>query len=243
MAWGAAVGGIVQGLGKYSQWGLNNKTAKTYATSVRHLRRREYQDMVFSMKQAGLNPILATGATPGHSQPWAAAAPDMNLAAGIDAGTRLGKQKSEIKSNESTAAINTAKAATEAVQKDNALYQRANILQQYDQVKADIGKTNQETLESATRQSLYEAQAIKDGASAKEIDTRRKQLELEMKGQMGVRPISDPIGYLGNTARHVNQNYLAPMGRNAKRNLEAIASEAATSAKEFKEWLKAQQSE
>jgi len=34
---------------------------------TRKLRRREYQDMVHSMKAAGLNPILATGATPGHS--------------------------------------------------------------------------------------------------------------------------------------------------------------------------------
>lgn len=50
-------------------FGLNRIAQQDYAEQVRHLRRREYQDMVYSMTKAGLNPMLATGATPGHATP------------------------------------------------------------------------------------------------------------------------------------------------------------------------------
>jgi hypothetical protein len=47
--------------------GSISKERKNAIHDMRFLRRREYQDQMYSMREAGLNPILAAGATPGHS--------------------------------------------------------------------------------------------------------------------------------------------------------------------------------
>lgn len=65
--WGALIQRGTQWADKGVDWAIYNKQRGQYASQVRHLRRREYQDMVHSMKEAGLNPVLAVGATPGHS--------------------------------------------------------------------------------------------------------------------------------------------------------------------------------
>lgn len=75
------IGGLIQRGQQWADrgvgWALYRKQRNDYAQQVRHLRRREYQDMMFSMKAAGLNPILASGAQPGHSAAFSGA-PQMN---------------------------------------------------------------------------------------------------------------------------------------------------------------------
>ncbi|WNK14754.1 MAG: DNA pilot protein [Microvirus sp.] len=63
-----ALEGIAGALGKGAlDFGLGVATSAVNAKIARKLRRTEYQDMMHSMRQAGLNPMLASGATPGHS--------------------------------------------------------------------------------------------------------------------------------------------------------------------------------
>jgi len=72
-AWGALIQRGQQWADRGIDWAIYKKQRGDYASQVRHLRRREYQDMMFSMKQAGLNPILASGAQPGHSAAFSGA--------------------------------------------------------------------------------------------------------------------------------------------------------------------------
>jgi len=85
MALPAAAGGLLAGLANLApdyagmglnylgtgmltgNWGGTSKERKNQIHDIRTLRRREYQDMVHSLKAAGLNPILAVGSQPGHA--------------------------------------------------------------------------------------------------------------------------------------------------------------------------------
>lgn len=157
------------------QFGLGNKSANRYAAKVRHLRRREYQDMVFSMKQAGLNPMLASGATPGHSAPSVAPTPNMS-SGGIGSAYAAGKHA---EASNRQAGVAEAKMPAERslleVQAQNTLYQRANILQQYDDVKARIA--NQESATALNNASTLKVLAEKgfiDKNSAKTVQETNK---------------------------------------------------------------------
>lgn len=61
----AQIGGGM--ISKGLDFGLGLAASKMQAKTQRQLRREEYQDQVHSMKQAGLNPMLAAGIAPGHS--------------------------------------------------------------------------------------------------------------------------------------------------------------------------------
>jgi len=54
-------------LSKGIDFGFGVASSQQQAKLQRKLRRTEYQDMMHSMRTAGLNPMLAAGATPGHS--------------------------------------------------------------------------------------------------------------------------------------------------------------------------------
>ena len=70
----SAFGGALSSIGsKALDFGAGAAASAMQYKMTRKLRRREYQDMMHSMRHAGLNPILAAGATPGHST---IAAPD-----------------------------------------------------------------------------------------------------------------------------------------------------------------------
>lgn len=63
-SWGGAALGLAS---KGIDFGLGVASSKMQYDMTRKLRRREYQDMMFSMRKAGLNPMLAMGSSPGHS--------------------------------------------------------------------------------------------------------------------------------------------------------------------------------
>lgn len=203
----------IQGGHEWAMNGINfwigGKRQDQYKSAVRHLRRREYQDMMFSMKKAGLNPILASGATPGHSAAWVAptsvGGPGIGglgsaVAQNRQAGVSEKKAPSEIDLNEE--------------RKGLTVLERGNAILTGENLAATAKNIEQQTRESGARQLLYEADAKKAGVSAKEIDARRRQIELDMQGRIGGNITADPVGY----------------GKN-------VLGEAAATAKEGKKWL------
>lgn len=99
--WGALIQRGQQWADRGVDWAIYKMKRDDYASQVRHLRRREYQDMMFSMKAAGLNPILASGAQPGHSAAFSgmgAAGPQAQLidvANNAESPGRIGQMKAK----------------------------------------------------------------------------------------------------------------------------------------------------
>lgn len=141
-------------------WGGTSKERKNQIHDIRTLRRREYQDMVHSLKAAGLNPILATGATPGH-----ASAQQVQTQMGTHAGMATDVASSAARLSQAATTAKKAPSEIESTQMGtmNALFQRANILQQYDAVKQDIATSRAQEL-------MYGQEAIHKGASADKIN-------------------------------------------------------------------------
>lgn len=177
-AGGAFAGDLVGNLFTMGQsafnWGLGNKSADQYKSSVRHLRRREYQDMMFSMKKAGLNPILASGATPGHSASamvgQGSGVGGQGLGSAVAANRQAGVSEKKAPS-EIEKALNEAARTKGLITNDQ--WQRALT-------DANIKNTNQGTLTGAAQADLYRQQAIKEGASAKEIAAREQNLRADL---------------------------------------------------------------
>lgn len=93
--WAALGGAALGALSKGIDFGFGAASAKMQYDMTRKLRRREYQDMMHSMKSAGLNPMLAMGATPGHS-----AAPSVDTGGATDLqGNVASAQESSRRSN------------------------------------------------------------------------------------------------------------------------------------------------
>jgi len=133
MAWGAFANLIPQ-LPDFAGAGMNfaigNMNRSRYASQVRHLRRREYQDMMYSMKAAGLNPMLASGATPGHSAAFSPSQGQLGGSAGIgDALANISKANSAKK-------MANAEAAKIDVERENRMYERARVLGEIDLIKS-----------------------------------------------------------------------------------------------------------
>lgn len=174
------------------QWALGNKSANRYASKVRHLRRREYQDMVFSMKQAGLNPMLATGATPGHSaaQMVGVSAPD--IAGGAAKLSQATSTAKDVKRKADTAPYerNLLKDQSDLLQTQN-----VNAVLTGENISANTAKVAEETVESRTRQDLNKQTAIREGASAKEIEAREAAIRKDLEGRIGGNITADPVGY------------------------------------------------
>lgn len=165
-------------------WALGNKSANRYKSAVRHLRRREYQDMMFSMRKAGLNPILASGASPGHAQPMANSAPAAaDLAGAFSKGAQSWRDSeklpSEIKkmtaekiAKEEQAGLFSAAAHTE---RERPVLVRSTI----DNIRADTDlKAEQKAEAYASSMAKLKQAGVFEG-SAKEIEARIDKIRQE----------------------------------------------------------------
>lgn len=199
MAWGALAGAAIgaggNSLNTLWQTLAGFKSASRYKSAVRHLRRREYQDMIFSMREAGLNPMLASGATPGHSA-GAALAPGAASGDMVGAGVQSAKAVMEGQRNPSAIEKNTMGAAKDRHAAWLMSVQQALANEQIGLTKASTAKAAAEAkkaLEESTSQAVHRLlmtkQAEKEGATAAQV---KKSLE----GSTGGNWYADPLGYV-----------------------------------------------
>jgi len=161
-------------------WGGTSKERKNVITDTRKLRKTAYQDAVYSLTEAGLNPILAAGATPGYNSAHAVAQQQMPtvspggagtaMAANRQAGVSEGKAPSEIGRNKAGAGLAGA-------QTQSTLLNIPNILQQWDINAATIDNIRAQAKSNTALAGVYQQDAINKGASAREINQRIDQIE------------------------------------------------------------------
>lgn len=182
MAWAAAGASMLGNLPSPSslfmgQWAAGQDTDRQ-KSMIRHLRRREYKDMMFSMKEAGLNPMLASGATPGHfSGATAMGGPGRPLAPNAGQAFTSGSQAATAaKVGGTTAALQSAKAAHELDQRLNTIFQRAGVLQQFDLNRMNMRKTEAETRTQEALAAVYGKQAGLHSAHTLWLDQQRETL-------------------------------------------------------------------
>lgn len=108
------------------QFGSNAASAAMNAKITRSLRRSVYQDQVHSLRQAGLNPILAVGQTPGMGPMGSMQSPDLSSALESSLkGAKNADERALLKSQSSAAEAAARKAKAEA---DIAEHNRDNIV-------------------------------------------------------------------------------------------------------------------
>lgn len=173
-AWDSFWGGITTG-----NWGGGtSKERKNQIHDIRTLRRREYQDMVHSLTEAGLNPVLAVGASPGHATAQLVSSPTKYQGGvGGAAYSSAGAMHRQAGVSESKAPIEIESIKTNT---GNAMLDRANILQKFDLDQATIDRIREETKTQRALQELYSADAINKGASADKL-----QKDIEMLDKYG----------------------------------------------------------
>lgn len=216
MAWATALSGM--SYPDFASAGMNfaigNMNRQRYASQVRHLRRREYQDMVFSMKKAGLNPMLASGATPGHSAGMMTNAPAgpvnlPNFAANKNSAASAKKTESE------TMPINLNQYLREAdLQNLHATYDQmtSNALA----ARSAAQLNNEKSTSEKVHRLLMEKQGALTDVSAKETEQRIRNIELDAQAKE-----NDPIygdGLEGSILRRVEAYSRALQGMGSAAN-------------------------
>lgn len=162
-------------------------------------RRAEYQDMMYSMKQAGLNPILASGATPGHmsvgtgeSDVPAYVNSAVNTAkVGLDAY----KANPEVDRNQSSSSLARAQAANTAADTNNRLLSAPNIPVERDRLQADA---EQMRTAAGLNRVKSTTEAKQQGFITENTARARVEKELaqqDLQGRIGGNISHDPIGY------------------------------------------------
>jgi len=153
-----------------ANYGVFRSMRDDYASQVRHLRRRVYQDMVHSMKEAGLNPILAAGASPimGSAMQQGGASAMTNL--GIGSALAANQQADAAERQADVAAV---KAPSEVGLNVMKKYEMAAMLDYNSaltaRTKAETLLRQQEAGNAAVQRAMWIAEAQKDGASAAQL--------------------------------------------------------------------------
>lgn len=171
MAWTGLIPQLPDFAGKGLDYGIFRKMRDDYASQVRHLRRREYQDMMFSMKAAGLNPILASGATPGHSAAMQGSVGAGSPGAGIGSAMAANRQAGVAeKKAPSEIGLNTESSLNKAVERTNLALQPALTSSTIDEIKARTEYAKQQAISEGTKRNLMASQSSAAEAAAKKAE-------------------------------------------------------------------------
>jgi len=190
-------------------YGVWRAQQKSYASQVRHLRRREYQDMVFSMKEAGLNPILASGATPGHAAGMVGSGSSGHgSSAGVGSAIAAHKQADvasrgvrvqEVKAPHEIGVLSMDKFVKGAqigrMANENALTEASTA-----KVRAETELALQESGTAAIKRILMMKQAQREGASARDLNAHADV------------NLGDPRGVVGRELREAREHDAASGG-------------------------------
>lgn len=205
-------------------WAIYKGQRNDYAQQVRHLRRREYQDMMFSMKKAGLNPMLASGATPGHSAAFSGHGVSGSPSAGVGTATAANRAAS--------AAMTQAESDKGKKGAETDYWKQMATNAQYDQNET-IARTNNfysgaklneaKTLEALGQTPLTTAQQAKVRAETDKILASMPMAIAEGKYGAGPATLIGSGRFLRDTKNKVAD--------------EVENSALATSAAEFRRWL------
>lgn len=198
---GAAWAGLIPQLPDFAgagmNWAISQWSRRNYASQVRHLRRREYQDMMFSMKRAGLNPMLASGATPGHSaaimQNVTGSAPNAGIGSAMAAHRVAGAKE---KGTAAEVTLKGEQAQKVAAEKANAMLLGDQVVAQTRNLEANSAKANAEAQAALKNAGLIDANTAK---AAAETDRIRRDITASTGGNV----ITDPAGYIGTAAKRL----------------------------------------
>lgn len=195
---------------------IYSKQRANYASQVRHLRRREYQDMMFSMRKAGLNPMLASGATPGHSAAMQGTLPGGTGGAGV--GTAMAALK-QAETAEKTGQTTRDKIAQETT---NAQYTQAVLNEQASALAADRRLKDTQAIVEKKKAGLIDQQTAHQELQALLLSYKKPMAQME--GKYGKGPAA-----LGGAARYARDKKMEAA--------EAIErSTLSTSAEDFRKW-------
>lgn len=183
--WGNLIPQLPDFAGAGMNYGVFRAQSKNYASQVRHLRRREYQDMMFSMKAAGLNPILASGATPGHAAGMMDAGNQASSSAGIGSAAAAHRQAGAAESNAEVTRLKAPnEIATEYMRRFGIASEIAQRGTNIELTAATTAKTKaetelalQESGSAAIRRMLDQKRAEREGVTAQQMRLLNDQIE------------------------------------------------------------------
>lgn len=213
---------------RYSTGGdATSKARKNAIHDVRTLRRREYQDMVHSLKAAGLNPMLAVGASPGHSA--AQVSPQTQYHAAGSSGTG-----SAIAANRSASASNRQAGVAEKKQPNETKLTGAQAevadLQRYTQYETTQRLIEErKNITANTRLALEQSgsarmERILKGAQAQQAGASARQIDQVNAASTGGNIVTDPLGYTAHAIEKMTEGAQDVWGKVSNTAKEAYKS-------------------
>jgi hypothetical protein len=225
-------------------WAIGSMARNRYASQVRHLRRREYQDMMFSMKKAGLNPMLASGATPGHSAAYSGGYSGIGSSSSAGLGTAVAANR-QAGAAERGVAVKETLAPSEVGLRAMQKYNIASEIQQRsltnDLTQAQTEKTRREAQLALEQSGLALTQKLLNQRNAEKAGYSSQQLRL-LNDQIEKGYNLTPLNTLGSVSRDTREYAKAEDVRRANdpnyHHEDDIAKFLSSSRDSIAEWLK-----